>query len=108
MLKHPTGKDFPATGSLFCLESIRVRAILTWFHSDSPGGICALSKPTTMETLQLNELIRVEAMELQKVQAMMPLIADADLKQELSGCVQTAQTHLKALVEFTKKNQVTD
>lgn len=61
---------------------------------------------TVREKLELNELIRMESMEVQKVQAMLPMIGDADLKAELSGCVQTATAHVKALVEFCKAKQI--
>lgn len=58
------------------------------------------------ETLQLNELIRIESMETQKVQAMLPMIGDPDLRQQLNACVQTGQAHVKALVDFCKAHNL--
>jgi len=54
------------------------------------------------EILQLNELIRMEAMSVQQMQAMLPMISDPELKQLLSTCVQTGKTHANALVDFCK------
>ncbi len=56
------------------------------------------AKMTAHEMLSLNELIRMESMEVQKVQAMMPMISDPELRGEFSSCTQTAKNHLKALV----------
>jgi hypothetical protein len=63
-------------------------------------------KPTVHEMLQLNELIRVESMEVQKVNAMLPLIGDADLRSELETCAQEGTTHLRALVDYCKSQGI--
>jgi hypothetical protein len=63
-------------------------------------------KPTVHETLQLNELVRMEATEVRKLQAMLPMIADEDLRAEVATCIQNGTVALKALVDFCKTNQL--
>jgi hypothetical protein len=63
-------------------------------------------KPTEHELLQLQELLRVETMEIQKTQAILPMIGDADLRQELSACLQTGTAHVKALVNYCQTQQL--
>lgn len=61
---------------------------------------------TTHEMLQINELLRMESTEVQKMQAMLPMISDADLRSEVESCIQTATNHTKALLAFCKTNQL--
>lgn len=65
------------------------------------------AKPTTHEILQLNELIRMESTSLQKLQAMLPMIGDEELRGELSNTAQKGTTHLKALVAFCQTQGLT-
>lgn len=55
---------------------------------------------TTHEQLSLHELIRMESMTIQQTQAMMPMIADEDLRREMTSCLQTGKAHLKTLVDL--------
>lgn len=63
-------------------------------------------KPTTHELLIINELLRMESAEVQKLQAMLPMVADADLRSEITSCVQTGSDHVKALLQFCQSNQL--
>lgn len=63
-------------------------------------------KPTTHEMLGFNELIRMESVDLQKTQAMMPMIADPELREATSGCIQRSKAHVKAMVDFVQAAQV--
>jgi hypothetical protein len=63
-------------------------------------------KPTVHETLQFNELVRMEAMEVQKLQAMLPMIGDDTLRAEVATCIQNGTVALKSLVDFCKTNQL--
>lgn len=63
-------------------------------------------KATTHELLSLNELIRVQSTEVQKLQAMLPMIAEADLRSEIQSCIQSGTSHVKQLVDFVKTSQV--
>lgn len=63
-------------------------------------------KPTVHETLQFNELVRLEAMDVQKLQAMLPMIGDDDLRSEVATCIQNGTNTVKTLVDFCKANQL--
>lgn len=63
-------------------------------------------KPTAREMLELNELLRMETVEVQKMQAMLPMIGDEDLRREMNNCIQTDTAHIKAMVDFCKANQL--
>ena len=65
-----------------------------------------MEKPTTHELMKLNELIRTEAVELQKLAPVLPMIGDAELREHLEGCLNTGKAHLKALVGFCRENGV--
>lgn len=54
------------------------------------------------ELLQLQELIRMESMGVQQVQAMLPMISDPEFKQLMTTCVETGKAHVNALVDFCK------
>lgn len=60
---------------------------------------------TVHETLQLNELVRMESGDVQKLQAILPMVSDAELRQEISSCIQAGSSHVKALVDLSKKAQ---
>jgi len=64
------------------------------------SAVASQQQLSAHEMLQLNELIRMESMDVQKVQAMLPMIADPELRQQLNTCVQTGRAHVKALVDF--------
>lgn len=70
------------------------------------SAVAAPQRVTVHETLQLNELIRIEAAEVQRVQAMLPMIADPELKQQLNACLQTGRAHLKALVDYCRSHNM--
>lgn len=63
-------------------------------------------KVTTHEMLEINELLRMESTEVQKMQAMLPMVADGDLRGEIQSCIQAATQHTQALVKFCKENQL--
>ncbi|HYF81090.1 MAG TPA: hypothetical protein VD973_28590 [Symbiobacteriaceae bacterium] len=63
-------------------------------------------KVTTHEMLEINELLRMESTEVQKMQALLPMVADADLRQEIEACISTATHHTQALVKFCQANQL--
>ncbi|MDF2629603.1 MAG: hypothetical protein K0R39_3434 [Symbiobacteriaceae bacterium] len=63
-------------------------------------------KVTAHEMLEINELLRMESTEVLKMQAMLPMIADADLRQEMESCITTATHHTQALVKFCQANQL--
>ncbi|HWI60207.1 MAG TPA: hypothetical protein VNT75_00070 [Symbiobacteriaceae bacterium] len=63
-------------------------------------------KPTTHEMLQITELLRLESTDVQQMQAMLPMVADPELRTEISNCIQTGTTHVKALVAFCQSQQL--
>ena len=62
--------------------------------------------PTVHEKLVLNEVLRTEAADVQKIQAMLPMIGDQELRQLLEGCVATGQAHVRTLMDFCQKYNV--
>jgi predicted metal-dependent hydrolase len=54
--------------------------------------------------LQMGELLRMQATEVQKLKAMMPMLSDPDLRQEVQTCVSTSSAHAKALLDFCQAN----
>lgn len=65
-----------------------------------------MSKATVHEMLQFNELIRIQAAEVLKMQAMAPMVSDPDLTAEIQACINTDSGHVKALVDYVKANQL--
>lgn len=65
-----------------------------------------MATPTVHEKLVLNEVIRTEAADVQKVQAMLPMIGDPELRQLLEGCVTSGKAHVRTLVDFCHKHNV--
>jgi hypothetical protein len=61
-----------------------------------------MSKATVHEMLQFNELIRAQSTEVQKMQAMAPMVADPDLRQEIEACISADSAQVKALVDYAK------
>lgn len=57
-------------------------------------------KPTVHEMLQMGELLRTQSAEVQKLKAMMPMLSDPDLRQEVQSCISTSSGHAKALLDF--------
>ncbi|MBY6275598.1 hypothetical protein [Symbiobacterium thermophilum] len=57
---------------------------------------------TAHELLLLNELIRLESGDVQKTKSMLAMVSDADLRQQLTGCLQTGQAHVRALHDFCR------
>lgn len=62
--------------------------------------------PTAHEKLAIHEALRMESAEVQKLQAMSPMMADADMSQLVSNCLNTAQTHVRALGDYLKSQQL--
>lgn len=62
--------------------------------------------PTVHEKITLHEMIRMETVEVQKIRAMMPMIADPEMRQLFENCSTTGQAHLRALVDFCKATQL--
>jgi len=63
-------------------------------------------KVTAHEMLAINELLRNEAVGVKKMQAILPMVADEDLRAEITNCIQTDTAHIKALVKFCEANQL--
>ena len=70
------------------------------------SAIAPQQKVSVHEMLQLNELIRLESGDVQKTKAMLPMISDPDLRQQLNACLQTGQAHVKALVDYCRTHQI--
>lgn len=62
--------------------------------------------PTVGEQVQLSMLIKSEATALQQSQAILPMIADPELRQQVESCVQTSKAHLTALLSYSKQHQL--
>jgi hypothetical protein len=56
--------------------------------------------------LQLNELLRMQSTEVRKMRAMLPMLGDPDLRQEVTACIQADSAQVKALVDFCKEAQL--
>lgn len=63
-------------------------------------------QPTAHEMLHINELIRLEASDTQKIQSMLPMIGNPELRQLFQECVQTGQAHTRAMVDYCKTHQL--
>lgn len=63
-------------------------------------------QPTVHEILQMNELLRLESGEVQKMQALLPMVSDPELRSEISACIQTGSAQVKALVDLCKQHQL--
>jgi hypothetical protein len=63
-------------------------------------------KPTVHEMLQFNELLRMQSTEVLKMQAMLPMLSDPDLRQEVQACVQADSAQVKAIVDFCKTEKL--
>ncbi|MGE5672895.1 MAG: hypothetical protein ACM3XM_03290 [Mycobacterium leprae] len=61
---------------------------------------------TDAEKLSINELLRLESMELLKLKSMMPMMADEGLHGLTENCLQTAKAHCRALVDFCEAHQL--
>jgi len=68
------------------------------------SAIAQEQQVTAHEKLLLNELIRLESGDVQKTKSMLTMIADADLRQQLKACLQTAQAHVQALTDFCMRH----
>ncbi len=62
--------------------------------------------PSVAEQIQLAGLIRLESTGLQQSQAILPMIPDQELRQQVESCVQTSKAHLTALEAFCKEHQL--
>lgn len=62
--------------------------------------------PTVAEKVQLSHLMESEAVGIQKSQAMLPMLADPQLRQQVEACMQTGKVHLGALLTFSKEHNL--
>lgn len=66
----------------------------------------ANTMPTVAEQVELSVLIKSEAVGLQKGQAILPMTADQDLRQQMESSIQLGKAHLTALLSFSKEHQL--
>jgi similar to spore coat protein len=54
------------------------------------------------EALELHEVLRLESVSASKLQMMMPLVKDNDLKSYMQDCLQSKQDNMQAMQAFAK------
>ena len=61
-------------------------------------------QPTVHEMIQINEMLRMESTDVQKLQAVMPMVSDPDLRQEIGSCIENGSSRVKMIVDFCKEH----
>lgn len=61
-----------------------------------------VGKLAAHEALELHEVLRLESVSATKLQMMMPLVRDNDLRSYMQDCLQRGKDNMKAMSAFAK------
>lgn len=57
--------------------------------------------PTAVEQAELSAMLQAEVVALRQVQAILPMIADQEMREQMEACIQTGKTHLHSLLAYS-------
>lgn len=61
---------------------------------------------TEAERVHLSAMLQAEAVGVRQLQAILPMVADQEMRQELEACIQTGKTHLGTLLAFSQQHHL--
>ena len=64
----------------------------------------AVTKVTEAEQVALSSMLQAEVVAVRQIQAILPMVADQEMRQEIEACIQTGKTHISALLAFSKEH----
>lgn len=66
----------------------------------------AVTKVTEAEQVALSSMLQAEVVAVRQIQAILPMVADQEMRQEIEACIQTGKTHISALLSFSKEHHL--
>jgi hypothetical protein len=59
-------------------------------------------KITAHEMLQINEALRIEAAEVEKLMSILSMMTDTGIRQEIEACIEAGRRHIDHLTALTQ------